>query len=66
MSKVKLPSYILPYNKRKYLSPKVRETLKEIERAKSEGDWDKASTLGFFLRNCWWGYKRYKQKDHGK
>ena len=66
MSKVKLPPYIPPYNKRKYFPRKVRETLKEIEEAKSEGDWSKASTLGFFLRNCWWGYKKHKQTDHGK
>ena len=61
MSEIKLPPYIVPYNNRKYFTPKVRETLKQIEKAKHEGDWDKARTLEFFLRNVWWGYKKYKK-----
>ena len=57
MRNFKLPPYIVPYGKRKHFTRKVRETLKEIEKSKHEGDWDRASWLEYTLRNSWWGYK---------
>jgi len=59
MEGIKLPPYIVPYKNRKNLCRKVRDTEKEIQRLKDEGEWKEASRLRYVLRNAWWGYKRY-------
>ena len=60
MKEIKLPPYIVSFAKRKKFSRKIRDTQKEIEKLKSQGDWKQAATLEYKLRNSWWGYKRYK------
>ena len=51
-------------HKWKKIDTDYRETLKEIEKSKHEGDWDRASWLEYTLRNSWWGYKRYGEKRY--
>jgi len=53
------PSYIPPFSKRKYFCRKVRQVEKEIRNLKAGDSWVKASYLQWYLRNVWWGYKRY-------
>ena len=60
MRDMKLPPYIVPYNNRKKFCRKVRDTEKEVQSFKDQGDWKTASHLQWVLRNAWWGYKRYK------
>ena len=60
MKEIKLPPYIVSYSKRKNFCRKIRDTLKEIDRLKREGNWDQVATLQWKLRSSWWGYKRYK------
>jgi len=48
------------YSRRKDFCRKIRETEKEIQYLKSEGDYDRARYLRWLLRNVWWGYKRYE------
>ena len=59
MSKIKLPPYVVPYEKRKKFHRKVRGTEKEVRLLKSEGKWTEAAEKQYVLRNSWWGYKRY-------
>ena len=54
--------YIPPYSRRKDFCRKIRETEKQIQQLKAEGDYDGAKYLGWLLRNAWWGYKRYEFK----
>ncbi len=54
------PKYIPPYSMRKDFCRKIRETEKQIQKLKSEGDHDKAKYLKWLLRNVWWGYTRYQ------
>ena len=60
MSKTKLPPYTVPYKNRKNFCRKVRDTEKEVQKLRDQGDWEEASNLQWVLRNAWWGYKRYK------
>ena len=48
--------------KNKDFCRKIRETEKQIQQLKAEGDYDGAKYLGWLLRNAWWGYKRYEFK----
>ena len=59
----KLPSYIVPYFKRKRFCRKVRDTEKEIQSLKANKKWKEASRLKYILRNGWWGYKRYSNEQ---
>lgn len=59
MSETKLAPWIVPYENRKKFSRKVRDTEKEAQRLKEEGNWEAESHLRWVLRNTWWGYKRY-------
>ena len=59
MSETKLPPYLVPYLKRRRFCRKIRDTEKEVQRLKDEGDWKTASRRQWALRNAWWGYKRY-------
>lgn len=52
--------WILPYQKRKKVSRKYRDTEKRIKEAKSESRWSDVIRLKYILRNIWWGIKRYK------
>ncbi len=60
MSEIKLPPYIVSYNKRKKFRRKVRDTERRIQELKEEGRWNDVAHWGYILRNAWWGYKKYK------
>ena len=49
-------------NRRKFCR-KVRETEREVYRLEQEGDWRGSSWLRFQLRNCWWGHRRYENRE---
>ena len=53
------PSYVPPYSRRKDFCGKIRQVEKEIQNLKADDSWAKASYLGWYLRNVWWGYRRY-------
>ncbi len=53
------PSYIPPYSRRKDFCKKIRQIEKQIKNLKATDSWIKASYLEWYLRNVWWGYKRY-------
>jgi len=56
------PSYIPPYSRRKDFCRKVKLTEGEIQKLKDNNEWTEASQLSYYLRNVWWGYKRYSAK----
>lgn len=58
--KSKTPNWILPYSKRKKISRKLSDTLKEIRQSRTEGNWNKVKTLSRLIRRVWWGIKRYR------
>ena len=60
MNEMKLAPWVVPYRNRKKFCRKVRDTEKEAQSLKDEGDWRGVSRLQWVLRNAWWGYKRYK------
>ena len=60
MSRLKRPSYIPPYQSRKKICRKIRDTEKQVNISKKKGLWSRVSRLMYILRNAWWGYKRYK------
>ena len=53
------PSYIPPYSRRKDFCRKIRQIEKEIQNLKADDNWVEASYLEWYLRNVWWGYRRY-------
>lgn len=52
----------LPYQKRKSVSKKFKDTEIEIQKAKQSQNWTKVKRLKYILRKVWWGIKRYKNK----
>ena len=54
------PLYIPPYESRKNFCRKIKQTEKEINELKKDGNWKGVSHLSKVLRKAWWGYKRYK------
>lgn len=58
----KRPSWILRYRDRPYVSKKYKDTEKQIDQCKHDGDWDCVKKLKRLLRNAWWGVRRYNKK----
>ena len=56
---VKRLPYIPPYSRRVDFCRKIRETEKQVQFLKNEGRWREMSHFTWYLRNVWWGYKRY-------
>jgi len=59
MTDIKMPSYVVSYEKRKKFPRKIRDIEKEITLLKSQGKWTEVAQKQYVLRNSWWGYKRY-------
>ena len=57
------PPWLMPYEDRKKVSKKFKDTESKIREAKDKGDWHLAIRLKRLLMKAWWGIKRYKNKS---